>query len=126
MIDDAQAEALAFILRIENILKEITFEGYTWEVRVAHGGVVVYGLYDEADIYTGEIERQQTRKWLISPYMTNSEIVQTVFKLCATSMEHRLREHFTYKNARVFGPHFDIEDLVQLCKDRENAGSRQV
>jgi hypothetical protein len=114
----------ALIARLKDVLSRIEFEGYTWEAREAHGGVVVLGTYTEPDTYTGVPEQQSTRKWLVSPHMTDSEIVQTVFKLCATSMEHRLREHFTYRGRRVFGPHFDVEDLVGLCKDRENAGGR--
>lgn len=83
-----------------------------------------YLLQDsEPDVYTGKDETQFTRKWLISPHATKSEIVQTCFKLCITSMEHRCREHFKYMNTRVFGPHFDIDDLVSICKDgKENAG----
>jgi hypothetical protein len=104
----------------------VRFENYTFLIREAHGGVVLYGLYDEADSYTGKVERQQTRKWILAPGMTDSEIVQTMFKLAATSMEHRLREHFQYKGKRIFGPHFDVEDLVALCHDRENAGGRQA
>jgi hypothetical protein len=118
-------EDAVFIARVREILDRVQFENYAWEVRTAHGGVVVYGVYMEADVYEPtRIERQQTRKWLVSPLMTDSEIVQTIFKLCATSMEHRLREHFSYRGARVFGPHFDIEDLVSLCRTRENAGGR--
>lgn len=111
---------------VTRILKDIKFLEYTWEVREAHGGVIVIGKYLEPDIYSHEISEQATRKWLISPYMTRSEIVQTIFKLCATSMEHRLREHFTYKGARIFGPHFDVDDLWNLCwSGKENAGARK-
>jgi hypothetical protein len=41
-------------------------------------------------------------------------------------MEHRTREAFKYKKARIFGPHFHVDDLVRLCMDeqRENAGGR--
>jgi hypothetical protein len=48
--------------------------------------------------------------------MTRSELVQTAFKAVLTSIEHEAREQFTYKGARVFGPHFDIEALVSACR----------
>jgi len=113
------------ISSITEILKEVDFYGYVIEAKTdGRGDMYMQGLYFEEDVYTDNVEAQHTRKWLLSPLMTDSEIVQTAFKLCITSMEHRTREGFTYKGARVFGPHFDVEDLVTLCKDRENAGGR--
>jgi hypothetical protein len=41
--------------------------------------------------------------------------VQTAFKCVLTSIEHEAREQFTYSGARVFGPHFDVDALAQLC-----------
>lgn len=97
---------------------------YTFNVRESHGGVFLQARYTEPDTYSGVPESQLTRKWLLSPYMTKSEVIQTAFKCCLTSMEHRAREGFRYKGARVFGPHFDVDDLVGLCRHRENAGGR--
>lgn len=114
-----------FLERLNGILKHIKFENYTWGIEGAYHEWRIFGIYEEEDIYTKQVQQQYTRSWLLHSDMTDSDIVQTIFKLCATSMEHRLREHFTYKDARVFGPHFDVEDLVQLCQTRENAGSRK-
>lgn len=113
------------LARADALLARTTFLNYRFEVRDSHGGVFIKAVYDEPDTYTGVIEPQHTRKWLLSPHMTDSEIVQTVFKLCLTSMEHRTREGFVFAEARVFSPHFDVWDLVKLCKDdRENTGGR--
>lgn len=54
------------------------------------------------------------RKWMVSPHMTDGEIVQTLFKACETAMEHELREGFKYKGQPIFDPHYDIEKLVEL------------
>ena len=113
------------MVRAHLLLGHVHFQNYRYQVREAHGGVVLYAIYEEADIYSGEPTEQQTRKWVLSPHMTDSEIVQTAFKCAHTSMEHRTREHFTYRGRRIFGPHFDVEDLVVLCHDRENAGGRK-
>lgn len=107
------------------LLRAVEFTDYRFSVREGHGGVFLRASYMEEDVYTKKIAQQLTRKWLISPEMTDSEIVQTAFKCCWTSFEHRCRESFLYKGRRVFGPHFDIEDLVKLCKDgHENTGAR--
>lgn len=117
-----------FVERANSLLSNVKFhlgEDYRFDVREGHGGVFLQGIYCDADIYTGYREIQHTRKWLLSPSMTDSEIVQTAFKCAITSAEHRAREGFRYRGARIFGPHFDCEDLVRLCEDgREEAGGR--
>ncbi|MGA9769189.1 MAG: hypothetical protein WBV94_09120 [Blastocatellia bacterium] len=75
--------------------------------------------YIEPDIITGEDSLQRTRKWLLSEHMVKSEIVQTAFKCAMTSAEHRVREHFLYKGERVFGPHYDVEALVEICRAKK-------
>jgi hypothetical protein len=37
-------------------------------------------------------------------------------KCLLTSAEHRIREHFLYRGERVFGPHYDVDALVELCR----------
>jgi hypothetical protein len=116
----------SLIRRARKLLKNVKFQNYKFIVRVEHGGVHLKATYPDADIYTGVIEKQTTRHWKLTPFMTDSEIVQTAFKLSLTSFEHRAREAFKYKGAQVFGPHFDVEDLVGLCHaGREDAGGRK-
>jgi hypothetical protein len=116
------------IERAQRLLCDVDFYmpmRYTFEVRESHGGVFMQASYIEPDSYTGIPEVQRTRKWLISPEMTDSEIVSTAFKCCLTSSEHRCREAFKYKERRIYSPHYNVEDLVRLCETAENAGGRQ-
>lgn len=109
------------------LIMDIEFMNYSFVVDVTGGGeVVLQGVYKEPDTYTRKEALQYTRRWVLSPYMTDSELVATAFKCCITSMEHRTREAFKYKKARIFGPHFHVDDLVRLCVDeqRDNAGGR--
>lgn len=111
--------------RANAVIARCAFGKYRITARESNGGVFVQATYDDADIYTGRIEKQHTRKWLLSPQMTDSEIVGTVFKMCLTSYEHRALELFTYCGARIYGPHFDVDDLARLCLDgQEDAGGR--
>lgn len=100
------------------VVNSCRFEDYSFEVKSGHGGIHLQATYVDDDIVSGVPERQHTRKWLLSPSMTRSEVVQTCFKLVMTSMEHRAREGFTYRSKRVFGPHFDVEALWQICADK--------
>lgn len=55
------------------------------------------------------------RKWFLSPHMTRSEVVQTALKAVLTAVEHEARERFTYRGRAIFGPHLDVDELVDLC-----------
>ena len=72
------------------------------------------GIY--VDIVSGEPAQQHTRKWLLSEHMTRSEIVATCLKCVLTSEEHEAREDFLYKGQRIFGPHLDVEALLDLSQ----------
>ncbi len=116
------------IMRTRGLATLIEFPDYKFEVREGHGGVFLQAHYEEPDA-TAQVDgmvTQYTRKWLLSPAMTDSEIIFTFFKLCLTSMEHRTREFFKYKGQRIMSPHFDAEDLVKLCQDgRSDVGARR-
>lgn len=72
--------------------------------------------HPELDVYSGEVSTQRGRKWQLSRFMTPSELVQTAFMAVLAYVEHETRELFTYKGERIFGPHFDVEALVDLSK----------
>jgi hypothetical protein len=99
-------------------LLRVRYLDYSLEIEDDHDGLpVMVGRYVERCVVTGEMQMQATRKWRLSRHMVPSEIVQTALKLVLTSAEHRVREHFTYRGERVYGPHFDVEALVQLARE---------
>ena len=55
------------------------------------------------------------RKWFLSPWMTESEVVGTAFKAVLTAEEHETREKFKWRERSVFGPHIDIESLWEAA-----------
>jgi hypothetical protein len=63
----------------------------------------------------GQLERQYTRQWMLHPDMTPSEFVSTAFKLVLTSVEHEARESFTYRDRAIFGPHYNVDVLHEVC-----------
>lgn len=116
---------------ISDVVNLCRFMDYNFSHKVdGRGCWYIQGEYWEADIHTGVNELQRTRRWFTSPEVVPGEIVQTVFKCALTSMEHRSREHFLYKGRRVFGPHFDIEQLwsiaetARLERSHDGAGER--
>jgi hypothetical protein len=102
-------------VRVAAALEEVSFPGYRFRVgRIA--GAFLQVVYDEPDVEDGEPATQHGRKWYVSRNATRGEIVQTALKAVLTSHEHRVREHFTWRGARLFGPHFDLEQLAELAR----------
>jgi hypothetical protein len=98
------------------VVDKCHYPNYTLSVKQdTRGSVYLQATYWEPDTRTGENALQFTRRWLLSPEMTASEIVQTVFKCVLTSAEHRVREWFKYRNQPIFGPHFNVDVLAQVC-----------
>ncbi len=102
-------------LQLEGILENVSFPGYEWFAIYIDGRLFMYAQFDAKDCKTGMIERQTTRRWYISNEATRSEVVHTALKCVLTSIEHEAREVFRYRGQPIFGPHFDVENLVSLC-----------
>src|SRR4051812_16750509 len=72
--------------------------------------------YMEPDVNKAEegpVE-QKTRKWYISPYMTESEIVETCWVMVLRSQQHVASEYFKYKGRAVYSQHFDVHARIEL------------
>lgn len=116
------------MLDINDILKNIKCEDYDlhfeeiWLRRsgtLKPSGYIIYATYMEKDIVTGKNELQATRKWVIEPEWTKSQIVQTALKCILTSHEHRVRESFKFEGKRVFSPHFNIDSFKELSENKD-------
>lgn len=100
------------------ILSNTKYPGYIFHQVEKNNLLFIFATYTEEDIITGNPSVQKTRKWYISQFAVPSEVVQTLFKCVITSMEHRTREHFKYKGERIFGPHFNVESLVDIAREK--------
>lgn len=70
-------------------------------------------------VMTGETVLQKGGKRYLSPHMVESELVRLVFGATQAFQEHELREGFTYKGKRVFGPHISMAALLEAANDVE-------
>jgi hypothetical protein len=78
------------------------------------------------DVITGEMGTGYGGKAYLSPYATDSELVQTVFGLYKSYVEHEARETFQYKGRRVFGPHIDVTALWEIARRVDVRSARHV
>lgn len=106
---------------IKAIISQISFMDRTFRILEKGDGFLLQLQYYEADIEnpTGPPLLQRARKWYISPWMTETEIVETAFAACRRSMDHMLKEHFTYQGQRVYSPHFDIKARLDLAHRKQ-------
>ena len=100
-----------------------------WEIRITsnhpNGGWFLQVVFDAVDRDPNSdaiksMQQQRGRKWYMSQYMSEDEVVRTVFKAIMTAEEHEIREEFTYNNKRIFGPHIEIASLCMVCDDIEH------
>jgi hypothetical protein len=106
----------------KSYVAECSFPDYSFAVTTSATTRAVYlqGSYFEADTESPmDVDQQFTRRWFLSPEMSKSEIVSTVFKCVMTSMEHRVREWFLYENKPIFHPHHDVDRLLAICEARQ-------
>lgn len=101
---------------VEAIIAQVEFRDRTFVVLDKGDGYLLQMRYRDADVITGEITDQHTRKWYVSPWATESEIVQTALKCVLTSQEHIGREFFLYKREKVYGPHLNVNDLIAVAR----------
>jgi hypothetical protein len=58
---------------------------------------------------------QSTRKWYISPYSTDTEVIETCFAMVCRSQLHMAGEHFTFHGRQIYSPHFDYLKRMEMC-----------
>ena len=102
---------------IETIISRVNFMDRTFRLMQKGDGYLVQMEYMESDVEKPGSPpiKQSTRKWYISPYMTESEIVESCWGMVCRSQIHVASEHFTYKGRRVYSQHFDVNSRIEMC-----------
>jgi hypothetical protein len=110
---------LSKVRLLSEALARCSYPGYTFHSCTDYNVFEIWATYEEADTATGKVEVQETRHW-ISPLENGpNAVVSTAFKCVLTSMEHRTREWFLYRERAIYQPHYDVEQLHAICEDRE-------
>lgn len=109
--------------RVKHILSWVEFSdgvsAWRWLVVMKGDNAALYAAFEDPDGAT-----QNTRKWLISPHATDSEIVQTALACALTGVEHEARERFLVDGLPLFGPHWSVRQLSEMF-DEEKLDRRQ-
>lgn len=112
--------------RVLNLMSDVRFSGSMYRMKILVGWAAdtdrVYLQAEQAvrNVITGQSEFLKGRKWHLSPHMTDGEIVQTALMATLAFVEHEVREAFTYKDKRIFGPHLQLDALVEVADRTEH------
>jgi hypothetical protein len=102
--------------KAREFIKQVQFRDWTFVVESDGPSFYLQVVFNAPDLTTGKVENWTSRKWRLSAYMTKSELVATALKAVLTAVEHEAREAFLYQGHAIFGPHHDVDSLVELVK----------
>ena len=99
------------------IINNIKYKPH-WDYQVKTKGKTIYLqiIFEAPDNFTGIIEKQYCRKWQLSEWMTETEIVETCWKATQTAELHEMKERFKYKDQAIFNTHVNSNLLAELLE----------
>lgn len=68
------------------------------------------------DTATGAPMAWKGRKWKLSKWMTDTEIVQTVWAAVQRALLHEASELFRFDDCAIYDRHLSVHRLVDLCR----------
>jgi len=74
---------------------------------------------------TGDLVPWVSGKRFLSYFMSNQEIVGSVFALIKDAEDHEMREFFRYKGKAIYNPHLDPDKLAEFASKKENFNYRK-
>ena len=103
---------------IQQLLENVRYKDWRFQVLTRGDHLFLRVIFEAPDLVTKNPEIQKGRNWYLSPWMTGSEILNTAFLAVKTAEEHEMRESFRYKGKAIYGPHFDVEALVEIAQQK--------
>lgn len=109
---------------IQELIKRIEYKDWVFKVEDRADCFTLQIVFKDKCIVTGEIEEQYCRKWFLSKYMTDNEIIRTAFTAVEKAEYHELCEKFKFDNKLINNPHLDVLKISQGVIDFTNLDTR--
>lgn len=102
---------------------DLTCLGKTFSIIVARdqiysnqfgGRVYIQLAYTSRCVKTGQDDAWRGRKWYLSEFMTDDEIVKTCYAAFKACVEHEILEGFKVDGKILFNPHVNFESLLKV------------
>lgn len=106
---------------IRSVVARCTYPGFNFLVGEDDAGK--YGVLpylqiecpEGFDTTTGEPMSWRGRKWKLSFYMTDTELVNTVWAAVQRALLHEACELFKFREVAIFDRHINVHRLVELA-----------
>ena len=111
---------------LEEILKlvqriKMDFFGIEFNIRVetdnkntSGGRIFIQIIYNAPCTKSKEVQEWHGRKWYLSEYMTQDEVIKTCYAAFKAAVEHEVMEGFKVDNITLFNPHINFEELLSI------------
>lgn len=110
------------IKRVQDITDRLTMSvfGAAFHLRVErdnlhpNGRIFLQVTYKAPCTKTGSVQEWHGRKWYLSEYMTDDEIVKTAYAAFEAAVKHEVMEGFKVDGIILFNPHIQFEELLKV------------
>lgn len=107
---------------IKRIIGRITMSAFGTDFRLRvdsdykyiEDRIFIQAVYDAPCTKTGEVKEWRGRKWYLSEYMTDDEIIKTAYSAFEYAVKHEVMEGFKVDNIILFNPHVNYEALLSV------------
>lgn len=102
---------------VQSMLANVSFLDRTFLVMEKGDGFLIQLSYLEPDATRSGSDPvlQKSRKWYVSPFATETEVIETCWAMVCRSQLHVAGEHFRYEGRQVYSPHLHIQGRIDLC-----------
>lgn len=104
-----------------SVMSEVSFKDWDFRIGILGEGYFLQATFKDIDHDTNELSLIKGRKWYISSFAIEDEIVKTAWVAVKMAMEHEMMEQFQYKGKAPFHPHHEVNGLLDrpMCHRTE-------
>lgn len=101
---------------LEKFVSEFEFNDWNFNLKFKNDGPYLQITFMASDNMNpdSELSLQSCRKWMLSYYMTDDEVVGTAWKAVEAAVLHEAREQFKWKDEPIYRPHIDPQVLWDI------------
>lgn len=110
---------------LQKIVEATEFKEWNILLRYDNGRPYIQIRFEDYDPFEHEVREQSCRKWSLSYYMKDTEVVDTVFAAVERAMRHEVHEMFKFNGRRVHNPHRNVYTLWDVSTGEENIDIRK-
>jgi len=121
-VDPIVEEKPSLLEFVKELVSHITMSvfGTNFKLLVCEDKINVGGrIYLQVDYEapctkTNNLESWKGRKWYLSEFMTDDEIIKTAYCAFQSAVTHEIMEGFKFDNVIVFNPHINFRELLKV------------